>query len=468
MPRIVHHALTDAAVKALVKKGDPGRHADGAGLYLHVTGQGKAKWALRYMVAGKSRELGLGPVIRGSGKTAVGVSLAEARIASKAARVKLDAGGDPVEERRAAEAARRADDTRRRAAALTGSPGRSFNSAFEAWFEAHGPAMRTERQRKLTKALIVNHVTPAIGHVPVAEVATADMLRVLQPIWRKKPETALRVRIRCEAVLAWAKASGWRQGENPAIWKDNLAPLLGRQGEVARVRHHRALHWRDVPAFMARLANEESVSAMALRWVILTAARTSEAIGATWDEIDLKAPGGPIWTVLASRMKMGAEHRVPLSTAALAVLEAARPLRTAGEDEPALLFPGRAGSRGGAVAGGRADAVQGGLSNMALLLLLRRMGVAGYCTVHGFRSSFRDWTAECTATPEAVAEAALAHAVGNQVQRAYQRGDLLEKRRVLMATWASFLATPPATVSHLKDARERPVPDSLRRAATAP
>jgi integrase len=291
-------------------------------------------------------------------------------------------------------------------------------------------------------------VLPTIGDMPVSAITAADMLRVLRPIWRKKPETALRARIRCEAVFGWAKGHGWRQGENPAVWKDNLAPLLGRQGEAARVRHHKALDWREVPAFMRRLEAETSTSALALRWAVLTAARTGEALGATWAEIDLAAPGGPVWIVPAERMKMGVEHRVPLSREALSVLEAARPL--ARDQAPTgFLFPGAAGSRGGRVAGGRPGATPGGLSNMALLALLRRMKVSGEMTVHGFRSAFRDWVAECTSTPEAVAEAALAHAVGNEVQRAYQRGDLLKKRRRLMQAWADYCAKAPAEVRTL-------------------
>lgn len=259
MPRIVHNALTAAAVKALVEKGEPGHHADGHGLYLHVTGEGKAKWSLRYMVAGKSREMGLGSVARGAGKDVVGVTRADARSAARAARVKLDDGIDPLAEREAQEAARKAADAERQAAAVAASVSRTFRAAFDGWLEAHGPAMKTERQRKLAKALMDTHVMPHIGALPIERVTTADMLRVLQPIWREKPETALRARIRSEAVLAWAKAKGWRQGENPAAWKDNLAPLLGRQGDVATVQHHRAMHWRDVPTFMKRLEAEQSL-----------------------------------------------------------------------------------------------------------------------------------------------------------------------------------------------------------------
>jgi len=371
-------------------------------------------------------------------------------MATKVARVKIDAGTDPLAERETADMARRVAEAEASAVALAMSEKRSFRAAFDGWLEAHGPAMRTERQRVFAKGLMALHVFPMIGDLPLVDITTTDMLRVLQPIWRTKPETALRVRIRCEAVFSWAKGHGWRQGENPAVWKNNLEPLLGRQGELARVRHHKALDWRKVPGFMRRLRAETSTSALALQWVILTAARTNEVLGATWAEVNFEAPGGPIWVVPAYRMKMGVEHRVPLTPAALAVLEAVKPLRQ--EDRPGdgFLFPGAAGSRGGRIAGGRAGAVAGGLSNMALLALLRRMAVSGECTVHGFRSAFRDWVAECTATPEAVAEAALAHAVGNEVQRAYQRGDLLEKRRAVMAQWADYCGRVPAEIRALR------------------
>ena len=455
MPRIVHHALTAVSAKAKAANGELGRHADGEGLYLHVTGKGQAKWSLRYMLSGKAREMGLGPAFRADdeGKVIPMVALADARAAAKALRVKLADGIDPLAEREAAEAARRAAEAAAAAAALAASPLRTFRAAFDGWMEAHGPAMRTERQRVLAKGLMEGHVFPVIGEKAIGSIGAADMVEVLRPIWRTKAETALRVRIRCEAVFAWAKANGWRSGDNPAVWKENLAPLLGRQGEAARVKHHKAMHYRDVPAFMRRLEAEKSTSALALRWAILTAARTAEVVGATWAEIDMEAPGGPVWIVPGSRMKMGVEHRVPLSEAALAILEAVKPLRDAEAPGGGFLFPGKAGSRGGRIAGGREGAEAGGLSNMALLALLRRLGVAGECTTHGFRSAFRVWVAECTATPEAVAEAALAHAVGNEVQRAYQRTDLLERRRLLMAQWAAHCAKVPAEVVALAERR---------------
>lgn len=264
MARIKQTSLTALGVAALVEGGRPARHADGGGLYLHVTGPGAAKWSLRYMVAGKSREMGLG---RYSNDAKKGVTLAEARKRARAAGPKLDAGLDPLALREAEKAARRAAEAEREAAAALVSPERTF----EAWLEAHGPAMRTERQRRLARRMIEKHALPVLGDKPVASITTADMHNVLEPIWRKLPETVFRVRIRCEAIFAQAKAAGWRNTSNPAVWKDNLAPLLGRQGEVARVTHHKAMDWRDVPAFLRRLETETSTSALALCWAILTA-----------------------------------------------------------------------------------------------------------------------------------------------------------------------------------------------------
>lgn len=438
MPRFIHNALTDMAAKALVRAGKPGRHGDGSGLYLHVTGPGQAKWSLRYMLNGRAREMGLGAAYRSDGEKIVAVvSLAAARSATKAARVKIEAGIDPLAEREAAEATKRAEDAAAAAKATAASPRSTFRAAFDGWLEDHGPAMRTERQRVLVKGLMHRYVFPKLGDRPVSSIVTTDMAEILRPIWRTKPETALRVRIRCEAVLAWAKAHGWRAGENPAVWRENLEPLLGRQGDAARVKHHAAMHWRDVPGFMQRLEAQDGRSAHAMRFAILTAARTSEVIGATWSEIDLEATGGPLWVVPALRMKMGIEHRVPLSTGSLAVLDAVAPLRDDDAPGGGFLFPGGAGSRGGRVAGGREGALPGGLSNMALLTLLQRMDVAGQFTPHGFRSTFRDWAEECTATPVAVMETALAHAVGTDVERAYRRTEMLEKRRELMEAWSA-------------------------------
>jgi integrase len=246
-------------------------------------------------------------------------------------------------------------------------------------------------------------------------------MRVLEPLWREKTETAARLRGRIEAVLDYATARGWRTGENPARWRGHLANLLPAPSKIAKVEHHAALPWREIGAFMSAMANEEGISALALRFAILTAARTGEVIGARWSEIDMSEA---VWTVPAGRMKAAREHRVPLADDALDALREVAKLRT----NPKLdgfVFPG--GKPGKP------------LSSMALLMLLRRMN-RGDLTAHGFRSTFRDWCAEATNYPREVAEAALAHTLRDKTEAAYQRGDLMEKRRQLMADWASFCA----------------------------
>lgn len=257
----------------------------------------------------------------------------------------------------------------------------------------------------------------------VKTIQTADVMRVLEPIWKTTPETASRLRGRIESVIDYATAHGWRTGENPARWRGHLANLLPPPNKLARVKHHAALPWEEISAFMAELRDQEGIAARALEFAILTAARTGEVIGARWLEIDLDAA---IWVVPGERMKGGLEHRVPLSEPALATPRAMKPFGTA----DGLVFPG--------------SSKHGGLSNMAMLMLLRRMG-RGELTVHGFRSTFRDWCAETTNYPREVAEQALAHVLTDKVEAAYRRGDLFEKRRRLMADWASFCARQSTT-----------------------
>jgi integrase len=251
-------------------------------------------------------------------------------------------------------------------------------------------------------------------------------MRVLEPLWREKTETAARLRGRIEAVLDYATARGWRTGENPARWRGHLANLLPAPSKIAKVEHHAALPWREIGAFMSAMAKEEGISALALRFAILTSARTGEVIGARWSEIDM---GEAVWTVPSGRMKAAREHRVPLSEAALDVLCEIVKLRPNSKID-GFVFPG--GKPGRA------------LSSMALLMLLRRMGRSDL-TAHGFRSTFRDWCAEATNYPREVAEAALAHTLRDKTEAAYQRGDLMEKRRQLMAEWATFCGRPSAT-----------------------
>jgi integrase len=276
---------------------------------------------------------------------------------------------------------------------------------------------------------------PQMGDMAVADVGTAQVLAVLEPIWRQKPETAQRVRGRIEAVLNYAATREWRSGENPARWRGHLANLLPARGKIAPVEHHAALPWEEIGIFMAGLQGQEGAGALALRFAILAAARTGEVIGARWSEIDWR---GAVWTVPGSRMKAGREHRVPLSGAALDVLRQAAGLR-ADTAPDTHLFPGGRFGRP--------------LSNMAMTMVLRRMK-RGDLTVHGFRSTFRDWCSEATGHGGEVAEAALAHAVGDKVEAAYRRGDLFEKRRRLMEDWAAFCARPaiPPEVVQLRRA----------------
>jgi integrase len=255
--------------------------------------------------------------------------------------------------------------------------------------------------------------------LPVSAIDTGLVMRALEPIWSAKPETASRLRGRIESILDWAKVRGYRAGENPARWKGHLQALLPAKSKIAQVEHHAALPYAELPGFMAALRMADGMAAKALRFTILTGARTSEALGATWTEIDLEAR---LWTVPAARMKAGKEHRVPLSEPVLALL---RDLYQTRQGEP--VFPG---------------AIKGkGLSNMALLMALRRLGRADL-TAHGFRSTFRDWVAEQTNFPSEVAEMALAHTVGDKVEAAYRRGDLFEKRQQLAEAWGAFCSQP--------------------------
>ncbi len=388
-------------------KTTPGLYGDGGGLYLNVGPTGGKSWLFRFMLNGIAREMGLGPVHT--------IGLAEARERATAARkLRLD-GIDPLEARRAAKASRAAEKAAEAAALVT------FRKAAEGYIETNKAAWRNAKHAWQWTATLEAHVYPVIGDVPVSAVSTGHVTRILTPIWTTKAETAARVRGRIETVLDYAKVHGWRTGENPARWKGHLDNVLPARAKVAKVEHHAALPWAEVGVFMAELEKQDGVGALAFRFVILTACRTGEAIGARWSEIDMAEA---IWTVPGDRMKAGREHHVPLSDAALAVLREAAKLRQSNADGP--VFPG--GTRGKGTAG---------LSNMAMLAVLRRMKREDL-TVHGFRSSFRDWASEVTSYQREVVEAALAHTINSKVEAAYRRGDLFEKRRRLMDDWAAF------------------------------
>lgn len=384
MPKRAKGIKGDLSVKAL----RPGIHADGGNLYLQVTQSLARSWIFRFSFAGKRHEMGLG------GYPAV--SLKDARAKAADCRRTLAAGRNPLQERR------------------SNKGGITFEEAASRYLAAHEASWKNAKHRQQWRNTLDAYALPAIGALPVATIDTRDITGILEPLWLEKTETASRLRGRIEAVLDWATANGYRQGENPARWRGHLDKLLPARSKGQRVRHHPAMAYAELPAFYARLQAQEGLGALALRFAILTAARTGEVIGARWQEID-----GSTWSVPAERMKAGRPHRVPLSDEALAVLEAVRPLASAPE---AFVFLGVKGK---------------GLSNAAMAAVLKRMGVAGI-TVHGFRSAFRDWAGETTAYPREVCEAALAHVNADRVEAAYMRSDLFERRRALMADWAGF------------------------------
>lgn len=374
-----------------------GTHSDGGGLYLQVTKSGARTWVYRFMLAGRAREMGLGPLHT--------VSLSEARSKARECRkIRLE-GADPIEARNA----------KRAEARLAAATAMTFQACAEAYIAAHRAGWKNPKHAAQWPSTLATYVYPVLGALPVQAVDVGLVMKVLEPIWREKPETASRVRGRIESVLDWAKARGHREGENPARWKGHLENLLPARSKVARVEHYSALPYPETADFVARLREQDGVAAQALEFLILTAARTGEIIGATWAEIDFDQR---LWTVPGSRMKAGREHRVPLSEPALAIL---KPLTVTKASE--FVF-----------SGGR---IGKPLSNMAMLKLLQRMG-RGDLTAHGFRSTFSDWCAEQTAFPSEVREMALAHTVSDKVEAAYRRGDMFAKRRQLMDAWATY------------------------------
>ncbi len=398
----------------------PGRYADGGNLYLFVRPSGARTWTFRFKLpGGKAREMSLG--------VEPDVTLAEAREKARDARRLLEAGKDPLDDRA---------NTKREAAGQD----TTFKEAAARYIRAHEDSWRNAKHRAQWSSTLATYADPTLGALPVGKVATGNVVAVLEPIWRLTPETASRLRGRIEAVLDYATALGWRAGENPARWKGHLANLLPKRSKLDAVQHHAAMPWGECPAFMRELAGQGGTAALALRFAILTAARTSEVIDATWGEISLDRR---IWTVPASRMKAAKEHRVPLSKSALAVLEV---LHTPDVKPGNPIFPGSTHGRPRKITqavtkAAHSVATARGLSNMAMAALMRRMK-RGDLTVHGFRSSFRDWAAETNPAPREVAEEALAHTLKDKVEAAYRRGDLLERRTKLMEDWAAFLSRP--------------------------
>ena len=372
----------------------PGRHGDGGGLWLIVAETGAKRWAYRFTIEGKVSELGLGGFPE--------VSLELARDKAAEARKLAKAGKSPVEARREAE---RAED---------GKP--TFGKCADDFLAAKSSEWRNEKHRAQWAMTLTKYAEP-LRSKPVDEIDTEAVLEVLTPLWQKTPETASRLRGRIETVLDAARARGFipRNEANPARWRGHLDKLLPKPSKLSR-GHHAALPYAELPAFIARLREREALAALALEFAVLTAARSGEVLEARWNEIDLAAK---VWTVPAIRMKAGREHRVPLSGRALEILGKLSETRT-GE----YVFPGQRAGRP--------------LSNMAMEMVLRRMGVDGV-TVHGMRSAFRDWAGNETHFAREVAEAALAHVVGDKAEQAYRRGDALEKRRELMEAWARYV-----------------------------
>jgi integrase len=387
---------------ALAKAVDrPKMLADGKGLLLRIGPSGSKSWIFRYVSNGRRHDMGLGPY--------PDISLAEARELATVQRKLRLAGTDPLAAKRSLRASQRLSEAK----LIT------FKECAERYIDAHSAGWRDLKTLSQWQASLTAYVYPIFGNLPVQMIDVGLVMRVLEPIWRDKTETASRVRGRIESVLDWATARGYRRGENPARWRGHLDKLLPARSKVRKVEHFKALPYAEIAGFMVELRDHKSVSARALEFAILTAARVGEAIGARWDEINL-AEG--LWTISDQRMKAGREHRVPLSEEATAVLRQMQELRTGD-----FVFPGQNGIKP--------------IGDVAVWRLLRTMG-RGDLTTHGFRSSFRDWAAERTNFPREVAELALAHQVGDATERAYQRGDLFQKRRQLMQAWSKFCDSP--------------------------
>jgi integrase len=378
-------------------------YSDGNRLYLAIDANGRKRWIFRFARNGKQRDMGLG--------SPLDVTLAEARAAADKANALLRQCIDPLEHKRQAEIQKAIP---------------TFGQFIESFLAQKEHGSQNAKHRAQWRMTLTKYAGP-LHDLPLDKISTSDVLKVLQPLWQAKPETASRLRGRIEAVLDAAKAAGHRSGENPAAWAGNLKHLLAAPTKLAR-GHHEAMPYKDLSAFMARLRGQDGMGAKALQFAILTAAWSGEVRGAAWAEIELEKR---LWTIPAARMKSGREHRVPLSDRALEILQE---LRTLAREDASLIFPG---SRNGKP-----------LSDMSLTAVLRRMNAG--CTAHGFRSSFRDWAGNETHAQREVCEAALAHIVGDKAEQAYRCSDALDKRRQLMDAWASFLAGTPANVVALR------------------
>ncbi len=397
LSRSARNVLTVPKVRTLT---EPGWYADGGNLYLKIGPEGGKSWVFRYYTNGRQRYMGLGP--------AVDVTLADARAHATGLRAKLREGVDPLEER----AQKRADARHRAFRSVT------FSYCARQYMDAKAPEWTLKHLNQWDKTLST-YAMPKIGGLPVAEIELDHVHNVLKPIWTTKTETANRVRGRIESVLDWATVMKYRTGDNPARWKGNLKHLLASPGKVAPKEHLAALHYDDIQPFIAELRGLDGVAPRALEFTILTAARTSEVIMASWEEFDLDAA---LWTVPGERTKSGRVHRVPLSPRAMALIQEYI------EVGSGWVFPGhKKGSH---------------LSNMAMLTVVKKRMARSGLTVHGFRSTFRDWCAEQTSYPSDVAEMALSHVVDDKTEAAYRRGDLFSKRERLMRDWSRYCEKP--------------------------
>lgn len=394
----------------------PGTYADGGGLFLQVQerkdGSTARSWVVRFRSqTGRTREMGLGALDL--------VPLADARTKALDARRSAASGADPIEERKALRAKLRSDD----------APLMTFEQCAKIYIDAHKGSWKNESHREQWSATLKKYAYPVFGEKPVREIDQAGVFKVLDPIWSTKTETASRLRGRIEAILDWAKVRGYREGENPARWKGHMAKAFPARTKIQPIQHHPALPYKELPEFMAKLLAIESIGAKAFAFCILNVTRTSETLKAERPEFDVN---DRTWIIPPQRMKAHKEHRIPLSDASMTLFQAVSQL-----SDPDCKYLFESTKKAGQP-----------LSNMTFLTMLKRTQREDL-TAHGFRSTFRDWAAEMTSYPREVAELALAHAIGDKVEAAYRRGDLLEKRRNLMNEWAAFALskTPPELIS---------------------
>ena len=389
----------------------PGMYGDGGGLYLQVSRAGTKSWIFRFSLQSKAREMGLGALHT--------VSLAEARKKAAECRRLCLEGTDPIEARKDKIASLKLE-----AAKTT-----TFATCAAAYIKAHEAGWRNKKHAAQWTSTLNTYVDPILGELSVSSIDTGLVLKVIEPIWTTKTETASRIRGRLEAILDWAKVRGYRTGDNPARWRGHLDKLLPKRSKVHRIEHFAALPYAKLPEFIPTLQKDSAVSARALEFLILTAARSGEVLGAEWAEIDM---ANHIWSIPPERMKAGKEHRIPLSKPAIDILVGMAAIRTS-----QYVFPG--GKR------------KKPLSSGAFLALLKRMERTDL-TPHGFRSTFRDWAAEKTNYSREVVEMALAHTIESKVEAAYRRGDLFEKRRQLASDWAEYYGSrnAPTAVNNLE------------------